>query len=482
MADKKEFLYKSLARQLAGQIRDGVYDSGQKLPSISQLTRKLNLSVNTVFRAYVELELMGMVEARPRSGYYVRPKTPGRDIPEAGLPVYSARKDQPALSDVIRIAIKQPELTPFGQAAIAPGLFPRQQMAGIVKTITAATMEQVMHYGAIPGNRRLRRQLAGRMLGLADRVSQDRILITNGCMEAVALSLMAVTRPGDTIAVESPTFFGYMQTLRELNLSIVEIPTAPDTGMDIRALERAVEEKDIRACLVVPNFHNPLGFVMPDRNKQALVRLTNDRGIPVIEDDIYSELFFGKTRPGLLKSFDQKGLVIVCSSFSKTLSPGFRIGWILADPPLLARMEQIKFSLSMMTTSLDQFILSEFLAGNGYDRHLRSLRTRLKKQVAAAARAVDRHFPEGIQYRLPDGGFVLWIRLPENVDAMALYHQAMEQGIAILPGSLCSFSGRFRSHIRINCGFPHTPQIREGFRRLGQLIADLAGNGSGTGR
>ncbi len=473
MAAKKEFLYQSVAQQIAGQIRDGVYGAGSKLPSISQLKKKLNLSVSTLFRAYVELEQMGLVEARPRSGYYVRPRSLKQGPLDRELPVYNACKDQPFLLDVIRMAIENPQLIPFGRAAISPSLFPRNKMAAIAKAISAKTMERLMTYGPIKGNLELRRQLAKRMLGLADRVSPERILITNGCREAVAFSLMAVTSPGDTIAVESPTFFGYMDILRELNLSIVEIPTSPKTGIDLRALENAMDTRDIKTCLLIPNFHNPLGFVMPDENKQALVRLTNERGIPVVEDDIYSELYFGRTRPSLLASFDQEGLVITCSSFSKTLSPGFRVGWILAAPSLLARMEQIKLSISMSTTNLDQYFLAEFMAGNGYDRHLRSMRFQFKKQIASAVRAIKVNFPEGTRCRIPDGGMVLWVRLPEKIDSMELYHQAMAVGIAILPGPMCSFSGKFKTYIRINCGFPHGPEIADGFKRLGRLAKSL---------
>ncbi len=473
MADKKEFLYQSVARQIAHQIMDGVYDIGGKLPSINQLKKKLNVSVSTLFRAYVELEQMGLVEARPRSGYYVRPRFLKQETHDTALPVYNACEDQPALSDVIRIAIENPQLIPFGRATISPSFFPQKKMARIAKTISAKTMEKLMTYGPVLGNLRLRQHLATRMLGTVDRVSPERILITNGCREAIAFSLMAVTNPGDTIAIESPTFFGYMNVLRELNLSIVEIPTSPDTGVDLDALERAMDIKDIKAFLMIPNFHNPLGFVMPDENKRTLVNLTNSKGIPLIEDDIYSELYFGRTRPSLLSSFDQNDLVITCSSFSKTLSPGFRIGWVLAAPPLLERIAQIKLSISMSTTTLDQFLLAEFMEGNGYDRHLRSMRFQFKKQIVSAVKAIKYSFPEGTECTMPDGGMILWVKLPEKIDSMELYSRAMAEGIAILPGPLCSYSEKFKTCIRINCGFPHNYEIADGLKRLGQLAKNL---------
>ena len=247
MAAKREFRYMALARELAGQIRNGVYDSGQKLPSIAQLTRKLDLSVNTVFRAYVELEQMGLVTARPRAGYFVSPRSARNETQTEKLPVYDAGRDLPALSDQIRAAIKDPSFVPFGQAMVSPALFPGKKLAGILKSISAAEVEQLMAYGPIQGNQTLRQQLAGRMLGLAEPISPDNILITNGCMEAVALALMAVTRPGDTIILESPTYFGYMQILKELRLSILEIPASPGTGIDLAAFERALKTTRVTA-------------------------------------------------------------------------------------------------------------------------------------------------------------------------------------------------------------------------------------------
>ncbi len=470
---KKEFRYQTLARQLAGQIRDGVYAGGAKLPSVNHLSRKLELSRNTVFRAYVALEEMGLVTAQPKSGYYVKARPEKRPPVNRQLPVYDVYRDLPAMADHTRAAIKNPTFVPFGQATVSPELYPGRKLAKILKSISTREVEQLISYGPIQGNPVLRQQLAERMLGLTDRISPDQILITNGCMEAVTLSLMAVTRPGDTIAVESPTYFGYMQILRELRLSIVEIPTSPQAGLDLDAFETAVDQQKISACLTIPNFQNPLGGIMPDEHKARLIDFTNRRGIPVIEDDVYAELHYGQSRPGLLQAFDRRDQVMTCSSFSKTLSPGLRIGWVMAAPPLLDRIRQIKFSISMMTTSLDQFVLANFMAGNGYDRHLRALRRSLKKQVCQGADAVERFFPRGTATRIPDGGFVLWVRLPDQVDSLTLYKKALAEGIALLPGALCSFSGAFRNHIRISCGFPFNPKIQKGFQRLGNLTRHL---------
>lgn len=476
MATGRQFLYQKLAVRIADQIRGGTYKSGQKLPSINTLRKKLGKSVSTIHRAYVELEFMGLIEARPKSGYYVKAKAPLKARPEPAVPlaVYSAEKDLSDYADEIRFAIKQPAFVPLGQATLSPRLLPQKEISRIVKSISPAEMQRLLCYGRIQGDPKLRQHLAGRMTGLADRVSPDRIVVTNGCMEAVSLSLMAATRPGDTIAVESPTYFGYMQVLKELRLSIVEIPTLPDRGIHPDVFARVVDHHPVRACLLIPNFQNPQGFLMPDDSKRRLVQMAADRGIPLIEDDVYSELYHGSHRPSLLKSFDDRGITLTCSSFSKTLCPGFRLGWVMAEPDILERIKKIKFSISMVTSSLAQHILGEFLESNRYERHLRSLRTRVKNQVLAVARAVKQYFPEGTEFRLPQGGFVLWVRLPGGTDGLRLYREAMASGVSILPGLLCSYSQQYRDHIRINCGFPFDNTVRSAVERLGRLAAEQA--------
>ncbi len=483
MALKKQFLYQKLAARIADQIQEGIYEPGQKLPSISKLTQTLNKSVSTVYRAYVELEFLGLVEARPKSGYYVKASSPREKKckPNAPLPIFSAGKDLSDYADEIRLAIKQPSFVPLGQAILSPELLPQKHISKIIKAISPKQMQSLISYGEPQGELKLRRQIARRMMGQINSASPDSIVITNGCMEAVALSLMTVTEPGDTVALESPTYFGYMQILKELKLSIVEIPTLSGHGIDLDALSQATNHHKIRACLLIPNFQNPQGGLMPDANKRRLVRLASDKGIFLIEDDVYSELHYGSSRPSLLKTFDRQGITITCSSFSKTLCPGFRLGWVMAEGKTLEQIKKLKFSISMATSSLNQHIICQLLESNRYDRHLRSLRARVKNQVRAVAGVVKKIFPNGTRVRLPQGGFVLWVKLPEDTDSLRLYQEALNEGIAILPGFLCAYSQNWKRYIRINCGFPFDNTVQNALVRLGQLAkAQIVSSKTGT--
>lgn len=471
---KREYLYKHLAAQLAEKIKNGVYQHGEKLPSIQQLHRRLNLSVSTIYKAFIELEYEGLVEARPKSGFYAQqPHEIESILSDKPIKAFSAQRDASKFAHEIRLAIKNPSLVPFGQAMVSPSLLPYRQLVKILKSTTASNIRSMVSYGKLQGIYALRRQLSLRTVGLGYHVNPDEIVITNGCMEAISVSLMALTQPGDTIAVESPTYFGYLPIFKQLGLSVVEIPTECSTGPDLDFLEAAIASHKISVCLLIPNFHNPTGHLVSDSRKERLVKLLNEYDIPVIEDDVYSELFYSGKKPTSLKIYDKKRLVITCSSFSKTLAPGFRIGWIMAEGEVLEAIKRSKFAVSMATSNLDQNILSEYLSGNVYDRHLRSLRTILKKQVQSVAIGIEKHFPPGTTFNLPKGGFILWVRLPEGSSGMALYRKAILHRISILPGVLCSYSGTYKEYIRVGCGYPFDKKIGDAIATLGRLAHSL---------
>ena len=473
---KKEFRYRQLAADMEQKILTGIYQPGDRLPSIRNLHRSADLSISTVYKAYVELESMGLVEARPKSGYYVAPISLGR-LKAPRFPKTDASPRQVRQSSMINSivsAINDPRLLPLGMTVIDPELVPYKSLGRILSNISRKEFKSMLSYALSEGHPELRRQLARQTLGIIPRVTPEDILITNGCMEAVALALLATTRPGETVAIESPTNYSFLQLLKELNVMVAEVPTDPKTGIDVGELEIAVRKTRIAACLVMPNFHNPLGTVMPEENKRALVALAETYDIPVIEDDISSELYFGDHRPKPLKAFDRHGLVLSCSSFSKSLAPGLRIGWLLAGPRFRERVQNLKAGTNVSTSALDQYLMARFLAEGGYDRHLRTLRATLKKQAMRTALAVQRYFPEGTRLALPEGGTLLWVQLPRGTDSLELYSSALEKNISVVPGTVCSNTGQFKNYIMLSCGIPFNRNIEKGIQILGAIVTDLA--------
>jgi DNA-binding transcriptional MocR family regulator len=375
-------------------------------------------------------------------------------------------------------AISAPGMLPLGSSATGIELLPHRHFSRIIKSLTAADIRKTMGYSLTEGHPGLRRQLALRAVGELPGISPDDFVITTGCMEAVTLCLQAVLRPGDTLAIETPTHFGFLQLFKELGILVLEIPTHPKTGVDMDALENIIRTASIQACLFMPNIHNPLGTLLPEEKKERLVRLLNRYDLPVIEDDINAELFFnGRRRPSLLRAHDRKDLVLTCSSFSKTLAPGFRIGWALPGKRFRDRVLRLKAGSTVCSAGLDQEIMARYLAGGGVDRHMRTLRNAVKSQVLKTALAIRKYFPPGTGFSFPEGGSLLWVELPKGTDGMAVYQRALEQRISILPGVVCSVSGVFKNYIRIGCGHPFTDETERAVEVLGELVENAAGAG-----
>jgi DNA-binding transcriptional MocR family regulator len=452
-----------------------MYRPGDRLPSIRKLHRQSSMSISTIYKAFVELEAMGLIEARPKSGYYVSP----RPLRQLRVPVHEKRSFPPQkvrLSSMINSvvsAVNDPTLLPLGLTVTDADLLPFRHFSRIVKGISRDTLKLLMSYSLSEGYLELRRQVALRTLGVIDGIGSDDIVITNGCMEALSLSLLAVTEPGDAVATEAPTNFSFLQLLKELGRMVVEIPTDPRFGVDVDEMEKVVATGRVKACLCMPNFHNPLGALMLDSRKEALVRVLTRYEIPVIEDDVSSELYFGEQRPMPLKAFDDGDLVLTCSSFSKTLAPGLRVGWVIPGGRFREKIQNLKAGTTVANSTLDQYLISEYLASGAYERHLRSLRRALKTQMFRTAVAIQRHFPEDTRLVLPEGGSLLWVQLPPGVDSVEVHQTALEQGIAIIPGVVCSSSRQFGNYIQISYAAPVTPVIEKGIETLGRVIEEL---------
>ncbi|HSB01953.1 MAG TPA: PLP-dependent aminotransferase family protein, partial [Anaerolineales bacterium] len=413
--------YQELAERLAELIHQGTYPPGTRIPSVRQMSRQQNLSISTILEAYSFLERQGLIEARPQSGYYVHTQTEER-LPE---PETSSPRRDPSLVSLHELVMMimrdsgNPDLVQLGAAL--PHL--DSQLIQKINQLIAKIVRQqgvVAHqYHFPPGLEKLRVQIARRMVNAGCNLSPADILITSGATEAIDFSLHAVCRPGDIVAIESPSYFGAFQTLEVHGLRALEIPTHPRDGISLEALEFAIEHNPIRAVFVISNFNNPLGSKIPDDRKKALVELLARHEIPLIENDVSGELYFGEKRPLVCKAFDTKGLVILVSSFSKDISPGLRLGWVAAGR-YSAEVEWLKFTLSPSPT-LTQMVIAEFLEGGSYDQYLRRIRREYARNMERMSDAVMRYFPEGTRLTHPSGGLVLWVQLPENIDSLELY-------------------------------------------------------------
>jgi len=459
--------YESLAQELGELVLSGRLRPGAKIPSVRRTSVERGLSPGTVVQAYRLLESRGLVESRPQSGFYVSERE-GTGLAEPR----AARPSQVAVpvghdSALVRIiaASVDPKVVPLGAAFKAPELTPTAELSRALRRVARSAGARAYVYERPEGALPLRRLLARRTLGWSTPLTADELQVTIGASEALYLCLRAVTKPGDTVAVESPGYYAVLRTIESLGLQVVEIPVDAD-GMDLDALRAALSAQTVRAVLATPTFSNPTSSLMPERRKLELVKELAAREIPLIEDDIYGDLPHEGERPRPAKAWDRKGLVLLCSSFSKTLAPGLRVGWV-AGGRFHERIALLKLSVTSTAPTLPQLVVADLLESGAYDRFVRSLRGKLAAQVAELRALVARHFPEGTRVSRPRGGHLLWVELPHGTDATALAERALSGGIGIVPGRLFSPRDRFKSFVRLNAGHPIDERIAGAVQKLG---------------
>jgi len=469
-------LYNQVADQLQALIQEGVYREGERLPGVRILSRQYGVSISTVLQAHQTLEGRGYLEARERSGYYVR--LPAMDAPEPVMQKYRTRPVPVTAREMTLdlCADEQKRMVPLATATPHPDFLPVRQIQQSVLWAARRGLETLDY--AFPGKEPFRRQIAQRMASIGVPVTPGDILATNGAQEAIILALRAVTEPGDIVAVESPSFPGILQALEVVGLRVIEIPTHPAEGLSLEGLELALEQWPIRACVVVTNHSNPMGARMPDERKQQLVSMLAAAAVPLIEDDIYGELYHCGDRPRPAKAFDRTDNVIYCSSFSKTISPGLRLGWMIPGR-YMASARQHKYFMNLATSSIPQLAVAHFLEQGSYDRYLRSARQNYRECSERMRTAVARSFPEGTAVSRPQGGFVLWVQLPEGCSGTRIFHQARAEDINVAPGLMFSTTSKYDNCLRLTSAHPWTARIEQAIVRLGALAHESAAGQGG---
>jgi DNA-binding transcriptional MocR family regulator len=438
------------------------------------LSKEHGISMSTTLQAYYHLEGKGLIESRPQSGYFVRynpSRFPMR--PDKSKPLSAVRnKNVDAIISEVYEDWRDPRVTLFSLSVPAPELLPLARLNKAMLQALRDLPASGTSYEQIRGNESLRRQIARGAMTWEGRLTEEDLITTAGCMNAISYCLMAITKRGDTVAVESPAYFGTLRLLNSLGLKVLELPTHPDTGVDPDDMKLAIAHHSIKACLFVSNFSNPLGFCMPDEQKKAMVELLAGHGIPLIEDDLYGDVYFGKTRPKSCKSFDTEGNVLWCSSISKTLAPGYRVGWV-APGRYIDDVRRMKLYHSITSATPQQAAIANFLATGRYEHHLRKLRSTLHANSLQYIRAISDYFPEGTRVSHPQGGFILWVELDKRIDTYQLYREAMKHRISIAPGAMFSMQERYLNCMRLSYGMPWSTTLDKALKKLGHLAGEM---------
>lgn len=465
-------LYNQVAEDLARRISEGMYVPGDRLPGVRTHARIRQVSVSTAVAAYQSLVDRGVVEARPRSGFYVRSRQNAQPIEPEG----SAKATPPrlvtgqAMAMALIKAASDPDIVQLGAAVPDPSFLPTQAIARALAQVTRTQRARSAGYMMPPGAPELCRQIARRMGESGSAVSPDSIVVTAGCQEALSLALRATTQPGDIVAVESPAFYGLLHVMESLGLEALEIPAHPRSGIALEALAFALERWPVKACVLSSNFSNPLGCCMSDDAKRALVKLLGRHKVALIEDDVYGDLGFSGPRPSTCKGLAPNADILYCSSFSKTLAPGLRVGWVSATGARRERIEYLKYVTNIASATVPQLAVAELLASGRYERYLRDVRGQYASAVARMTDAVMKVFPEETRISTPQGGFVLWLELPQGTDSFALARKALRKGVSIAPGPLFSASGKFGNYIRLSSARLWDARMERALATLARLV------------
>lgn len=463
-------LYEKIADSLRRQIKQGFYQNGDKLPSVRQLSTRNGVSISTVQEAYRRLEMESLVEARPKSGYFATPNIASYNLPEISRPP-QLPMDVSQWEEVLNVLLAKGTKSSIKFQHAMP-IMDAVSLKPLLKTITDLTRKNAelsLPYGDIRGAAVLREQLGRLAYNSGCLLHPDDIVITSGCQEGLSVCLRAVSEPEDIIAIESPSFYGSMQAIKSAGLKVMEIPTHPETGISLEALELALEQWPIKAILVTPTCNNPMGYCMPEKNKERLYALAKKYDIAIIEDDIYGDIAYQYPRPKTIKSYDTDGRVLLCSSFSKTIAPGMRVGWI-APGRYRDEVTHIKYVSSSMCPTLPQLAVADFIKTGGYDRHIRRMRTEYRQSRDHFVKNLTKYFPENTKISHPEGGYLVWVELPEQVDTIKLSKEAQIGGISIAVGSIFSATGKYRNCMRLNFSEQNMKVREDGIRKLAYFI------------
>ena len=468
---EKKPLYLQLVSEIIENINNNVYKPGEKLPSIRHMSEARDISIMTVLKSYQELTAMGYIISRPQSGYFVIGRQGIDELTKNTSLSQPRHVEMPDMTRLVLLDSSDKTLIPLGSGVPSEDQLPLKQLSHITARLLQSGQVPLSITGNAEGTSSLRIQLAKHMFLSNTPIQADDIIITSGCNEAIFIAFSVICNPGDLVAVESPCYFGVFQILQELGLRAIEIPSDPVSGIDIEILHTALEHNPIKAIFVNPNCNNPVGGIMPEYKKKQLAELTEAYNIPLIEDDSIGDLHFGKIRPGTVKSYDKKGMVVYCSSFSKVLAPSYRIGWIVPGK-FKDRVIQFKHALNLSTSTLLQEAIAGYLATGTYERHMRKARQAYFQKIIQMGECIREFFPSNTRLSQPQGGMFLWVCLPPRIDAVELYHAARNNGISLAPGHMFSMSNNYTNYLRMNAAF-YTPSLKPVIMTLASLIREM---------
>lgn len=465
------FKYEEISNYIVEGITNKALYSGNKLQSLRSTAKQFNCSVSVVLQAYEDLIARGIIKAVEKSGYFILPSLSCK-IPEPQKYNHSLKalssKTNNYTEKIIEMAMNR-DILPLGAAIPDVSILSTKKIIKSLNNIIKDNTACINSYTPAKGSIELRIEIANYMFDKGVFIDPEEIVITNGCAEALYIAIQCSTNPGDTVAIETPVFFSLISILEKLKMNVVEIPTSPITGMELDILEEIIMKEKVKTVIFSPTFQNPLCSVMPPCNKKRLYHISEKYNLTLIEDDIYGDCSFDGQKHFPVKSFDKSKRIIYCSSFSKTLAPGLRIGWAIPGKRLdnFTNFKQIS---SLGGTLLTQLAIADYLKHGFYKSHLSNFQKNIYLQTTQMKMLIKKILPDNIKVSNPTGGYFLWLELDDKINSYNIHNIAFSKHIGIVPGPVFSSSDKYLNCIRISCGNPITEKIIKGLEVLDLII------------
>jgi len=448
-------IYRQIADSLVSFIESGLLSAGERLPATRELAGHLKLNRATVSAAYAFLEEAGLIQGHVGRGSFVAQR-----VPQSGISMIPVRE-----MPVINFASSRP----------AADAFPLLQFRRLSKSvIDSPEAAEILQLGSPHGYRPLRHYLLARERAEGVARSEDDLMVTNGCQQALDLLARIFTANGGSVLCEDPVYHGLLRVFSRSGAHLVPVPVGP-VGMDLDVLEGILVRQKARLLVVTPSFQNPTGVTLPLEARKRLVELAAQSGVTLVENDIYSELrYVGEPLP-TLKQLDPSGKTILLRSYSKVAFPGLRVGWVTAPQEVIARLTEEKQISDLHSDQLAQAIFLRFAESGELEEHVKRTREAGRERLQAVFHACGSFMPEGTTWTRPEGGMCLWMELPAPLTAEALLRRARAAGVDFLPGSNFSLSSTHARSLRISFGGLSPQLITRGIQILGEsAFAELA--------
>lgn len=461
----REPLYRQLVFGIQQRIRSGALPPQTRLPTVRQLAQQLGVTRLTVHSAYAELQAGGWVEATVGRGTFVAERIEdllappesqlGREVTPAGM-----------MADILRMT-QIPGLAALAKADPALEYFPLRNWQRASELALESGGPRIMSYTTAQGDLSLRSTLAEVVRERGLSAGPDEIMVTAGVTNGMALITDQLARPGDCVLVEQPTYLGMLSVLAMRGIRAIGLPV-DDEGLVVEAVEAALRKERPAYLYTIPTFQNPSGVSMSPARRAALLDLAERHGLTIVEDDIYGRLAYEGAPMPALKASDRSGQVIYLSSFSKSLMPGLRIGYVVAAPELIGKLVYRRQAQDICSPPLSQRALAIFIEQGWWHAHIKRMLPRYRERRDALLHALERFFPAGVSWTRPRGGFSCWVSLPADSSVADLYMRAISRGVAFTPGAVFSPTPEPRPHLRL-CFSAESPE------RLADAAATLGG-------